>query len=111
MYDKRQGKYSLEVKKRVLSQCRNSAVTILDMRLSVSKKASAQRSVNLAVSSRGLAALYSIEPALMNKILENAIPMKGRLLHLAFGKTESQPYDSSGQVRILKKMPFFITKF
>ncbi|GJJ12058.1 hypothetical protein Clacol_006299 [Clathrus columnatus] len=68
-----------------------------DIRLSSSKKNLAQRSVNLAISSRGLAALYSIEPNLMDRILNKAIPMKGRLLHLASGKTESQLYDPSDQ--------------
>lgn len=75
------------------------------MRLLSSKKALAQRSVNLALSSRGLAALYSIDPLLMENILENAIPMKGRLLHLASGRTESQPYDPSGQVGLPHETP------
>lgn len=58
----------------------------------------AQRSVNLAISSRGLAALYAVEPKLMERIMENALPMRGRLLHTSDGKTESQLYDRNGQV-------------
>lgn len=71
-----------------------------DMRLPSSRAALAQRSVNLAVSSRGLAALYSVDQPMMSRILVGAIPMKGRLLHTPSGKTESQLYDPNGQVRI-----------
>ncbi|KAF8498334.1 FAD/NAD-P-binding domain-containing protein [Gautieria morchelliformis] len=68
-----------------------------DMRLPSSRAALAQRSVNLAISSRGLAALYSVDRPMMLRILEDAIPMKGRLLHTRGGKTESQLYDPNGQ--------------
>ncbi|KAF8526976.1 FAD/NAD-P-binding domain-containing protein [Hysterangium stoloniferum] len=68
-----------------------------DMRLPSSKQALAQRSVNLAISSRGLAALYSVDPSLMNKVLDGAIPMKGRRLHVIDGKIKDQLYDSNGQ--------------
>ncbi|KAF8574488.1 FAD/NAD-binding domain-containing protein [Ramaria rubella] len=68
-----------------------------DMRLPSSKAALAQRSVNLAISSRGLAALHSVDQSLMTRILEDAIPMKGRLLHTQNGQTESQLYDPNGQ--------------
>jgi len=69
------------------------------MRLPSAKRALAQRSVNLAISSRGLAAIYAVDPTLMQKILHDAIPMKGRLLHMPDGKTESQLYDRNGQVQ------------
>ena len=71
-----------------------------DMRLPSSRVALAQRSVNLAISSRGLAALYSVNPRIMSRVLSEAIPMRGRLLHTGGGKTESQLYDPNGQVRI-----------
>ncbi|KIJ34673.1 hypothetical protein M422DRAFT_61383 [Sphaerobolus stellatus SS14] len=58
---------------------------------------SAQRSVNLAISSRGLAAIYAVDPPLMERIIHDAIPMKGRMLHTTDGKTESQLYDRNGQ--------------
>lgn len=65
----------------------------------LSRATLAQRSVNLAISSRGLAALYSVDGPIMSKVLDDAIPMKGRLLHTLGGKTESQLYDANGQVR------------
>ena len=72
-----------------------------DMRLPSSRAALAQRSVNLAISSRGLAALYSVDRPMMDRVLENVIPMKGRMVHTGDGKTESQAYDPNGQVRII----------
>jgi kynurenine 3-monooxygenase len=80
------------------------------MRTPSSRQALAQRSVNLAISSRGLAALYAVNPNLMNKVLEAAIPMKGRMLHTLDGKTESQYYDRNGQV-ILNILFYFFFYF
>ncbi|ODO07320.1 kynurenine 3-monooxygenase [Cryptococcus wingfieldii CBS 7118] len=51
------------------------------------------RSINLAISSRGLSALQSVDPALATDFLEEAIPMKGRMIHHTDGKEESQLYD------------------
>ncbi|VEN43039.1 unnamed protein product [Callosobruchus maculatus] len=49
------------------------------------------RSINLAISHRGRAALRSV--GLEEIILESAIPMKGRLLHSKTGELQSVLYD------------------
>ncbi len=51
---------------------------------------SAGRSINLALSHRGIKALKSAK--LFDKIEPKLIPMKGRMVHLLNGKTEYQPY-------------------
>src|ERR1700676_448821 len=50
----------------------------------------AGRSINLAVTSRGLKALEEV--GLKDQILALAIPMKGRMLHDAEGSTTFVPY-------------------
>lgn len=57
-----------------------------------------QRSINLAMSHRGIAALESVEPAAAQRFLNDAIPMRGRMIHKLSGKLDSQPYDRDGQV-------------
>ncbi|KAK6905528.1 kynurenine 3-monooxygenase [Kwoniella mangroviensis CBS 8507] len=51
------------------------------------------RSINLAISSRGLEALRSVDPSLAEQFQNEAIPMKGRMIHHVDGKQESQIYD------------------
>ena len=51
---------------------------------------SAGRSINLAISTRGLKALAEI--GLEKKILEQAVPMKGRMIHPVNGPLAFQPY-------------------
>src|SRR5690349_15586831 len=58
-----------------------------DIRL---EKVSAGRSINLAVSTRGLYALKEV--GLENEILKQAIPMKGRMIHSLEGQLSFQPY-------------------
>lgn len=75
------------------------------------------RSINLAISARGLEALRSVDPtlgklihrhrdqksltAIAESFLSEAIPMKGRMIHHVDGKQESQIYDPiGGQVSI-----------
>jgi kynurenine 3-monooxygenase len=54
------------------------------------------RSINLALSVRGISAL---EGASAGKgILETLIPMKGRMIHVGEGKLASQPYGVFGEV-------------
>ncbi|KAJ9110477.1 hypothetical protein QFC19_001603 [Naganishia cerealis] len=53
------------------------------------------RSINLAISSRGLEALKSVDPSLAEELLSQAIPMKGRMIHHNDGRQESQLYDPS----------------
>ncbi|KAJ9110781.1 kynurenine 3-monooxygenase, mitochondrial precursor [Naganishia adeliensis] len=54
------------------------------------------RSINLAISSRGLEALRSVDPSLADGLLGQAIPMKGRMIHHNDGRQESQLYDPAG---------------
>ena len=54
------------------------------------EKISAGRSINLAVSTRGLHALREV--GLEEKVLEQAIPMKGRMIHSIKGDLTFQPY-------------------
>ncbi|KAI0079955.1 FAD/NAD-P-binding domain-containing protein [Panus rudis PR-1116 ss-1] len=68
-----------------------------DMRLPSSKAAAQQRSINLAISARGITALQAIEPGASGRFLRAAIPMRGRMIHDLAGKTNSQPYDRNGQ--------------
>ncbi|OCF33318.1 kynurenine 3-monooxygenase [Kwoniella heveanensis BCC8398] len=51
------------------------------------------RSINLAISARGLEALRSVDPSLAEQFQNEAIPMKGRMIHHTDGKQESQLYD------------------
>src|SRR6266699_5121390 len=51
----------------------------LDMRLPSSQAAAQQRSINLAFSSRGIAAMKAIDPVAASRFLDNVIPMRGRM--------------------------------
>lgn len=54
------------------------------------------RSINLALSDRGLRALGKVD--LRDKVLEHVIPMHGRMIHDLEGKHAMQPYGKEGQV-------------
>jgi kynurenine 3-monooxygenase len=51
---------------------------------------SAGRSINLALSARGIHALREV--GLLDAIMDIAIPMRGRMIHGADGRTAFQPY-------------------
>ena len=70
-----------------------------DMRLASYKATAQQRSINLAISHRGIAALEAVEPALATQFLQSAIPMRGRMIHKQTEELDSQSYDRDGQVR------------
>lgn len=72
-----------------------------DMRLPSSKAAAQQRSINLAMSSRGIAALRAVDPKASQRFLRSVIPMRGRMIHGLHGELQSQPYDRDGQVTVL----------
>ena len=69
-----------------------------DIRLPSYKAAAQQRSINLAMSSRGIAALRAIDPGASDRFLQSVIPMRGRMIHGLHGELHSQPYDRNGQV-------------
>jgi len=56
---------------------------------------SAGRSINLALSDRGIRALEEV--GIMDAIREIAIPMHGRFIHNTDGTTNFQPYGKQGQ--------------
>src|SRR5215510_10464787 len=59
------------------------------------EKMSAGRSINLALSDRGLLALEKV--GLAEEIRKIAIPMHGRFIHNLDGTTVMQPYGKKGQ--------------
>jgi kynurenine 3-monooxygenase len=63
-----------------------------DMRLA---EMAAGRSINLALSDRGIRALNEV--GIMDEIRQIAIPMPGRLIHNLDGSTVFQPYGKEGQ--------------
>lgn len=58
-------------------------------------KAEAGRSINLALSTRGIEALKKV--GLAEKVLHDAIPMHGRQMHSVKGDLTFQPYGTEGQ--------------
>ncbi|KAJ1970506.1 kynurenine 3-monooxygenase, mitochondrial precursor [Dimargaris xerosporica] len=56
-----------------------------------------QRSINLAISDRGIAALKQVGLALAEEVLQAAIPMYGRMIHDPRGRQSSQAYGVFGQ--------------
>ncbi|GMM31478.1 kynurenine 3-monooxygenase [Martiniozyma asiatica (nom. inval.)] len=55
------------------------------------------RSINLAVSARGITAMEFIDPEMKQRILEDIIPMHGRMIHDLTGNEESQIYGLFGE--------------
>ena len=53
------------------------------------------RSINLAISARGLAALEEV--GLRERSLEQALPMHGRMVHPVSGAPNFQPYSADGE--------------
>ncbi|PAV23635.1 FAD NAD-P-binding domain-containing [Pyrrhoderma noxium] len=68
-----------------------------DMRLPSLSSSDSLRSINLAISARGICAIRAIDPDVADRFLENVIPMKGRMIHDKFGRQQSQLYDRDGQ--------------
>ena len=70
---------------------RGFSVEVLERRPDMRKHAiSAGRSINLAISTRGINALKKLN--LDQEILRYAIPMKGRMVHSQTGELNFQPY-------------------
>lgn len=75
---------------------RGNKVTIYERRPDMRKEAiSAGKSINLALSDRGIKALEEV--GIMDEIRKIAIPMHGRFLHNADGSTAYQAYGKEGQ--------------
>lgn len=76
-------------------------VTLFDLRpdpATIDRSKRNLRSINLAVSNRGLRAVANVDEKLTRKILRHVIPMKGRMIHDKTGlKQESQLYGLDGE--------------
>ncbi|KAF8636532.1 hypothetical protein AX17_003345 [Amanita inopinata Kibby_2008] len=72
-------------------------IQLTDLRLPSSKAAAQQRSINLAISHRGIAAIEAIDQGAAQRFLQNVIPMRGRMIHSSNGHLDSQLYDRDGQ--------------
>lgn len=71
-------------------------VTIYERRSDMRKAgAIGGRSINLALSHRGLKALNAV--GLQEKVQDNCIPMPGRMIHDLTGNLDFQPYGKEGQ--------------
>ncbi|KAJ6630699.1 FAD/NAD-binding domain-containing protein [Mycena sp. CBHHK59/15] len=68
-----------------------------DLRTPAAKATAQLRSINLAISHRGLAAIQVIDPLAAQRFLQTVIPMKGRMIHRSNGSVDSQLYDRDGQ--------------
>ena len=76
---------------------RGNEVTLLERRPDMRKEVlDAGRSINLALSNRGLKPLREL--GLEEEVMKMIIPMKGRFIHGFDGETNLQPYGVEGQV-------------
>lgn len=55
------------------------------------------RSINLAISARGIATLRSIDPALALRVTNGAVPIEGRMVHDEAGEQTPIPYGAHGE--------------
>lgn len=75
---------------------RGYKISVFERRADMRKQAlEAGRSINLALSSRGIRALEEI--GLADVIKQTAVPMHGRIMHDREGKLTFQPYGKQGQ--------------
>lgn len=76
-------------------------VTLFDLRDDPRKDAASKkglRSINLAVSDRGIRALKAVDEKMADRVLQHVIPMYGRMIHDISGtKQESQVYGLFGE--------------
>lgn len=79
---------------------RGYEVTVYDYRFDPRDKSTQDknlRSINLAISARGIESLRYVDEEIAKKVLENVIPMKGRMIHNLQGEQESQIYGLFGE--------------
>ncbi|KAK9461456.1 uncharacterized protein V1516DRAFT_676003 [Lipomyces oligophaga] len=67
-----------------------------DPRLERGNRASTGKSINLALSHRGIEGLRGASPELAEMIMKNVIPIYGRMIHDSNGNQKSQKYDVHG---------------
>jgi kynurenine 3-monooxygenase len=68
-----------------------------DLRLPEEQAKSSLRSINLAVSARGILALKSVDREMADRVLSDLIPMSGRMIHGLDGSQKSQNYGLYGE--------------
>ncbi|CAR28833.1 hypothetical protein ZYGR_0U01910 [Zygosaccharomyces rouxii] len=79
---------------------RGYQVSVYDYRLDprdVSTQDKNLRSINLAISARGIESLKSVDEQIAQRVLRDVIPMKGRMIHDLQGEQESQIYGLFGE--------------
>lgn len=75
---------------------RGYTVSVFERRMDMRKhQIDGGRSINMALSNRGIRALHEI--GLAELLKHNSIPMHGRMIHDAKGNINFQPYGKSGQ--------------
>jgi hypothetical protein len=88
--------------------------TILDLRDPATVPLNFTKSINLALSERGINAIrHANRPGLLDSVLQETIPMRGRMIHGEKNgriSQESQAYDIHGRVRI-NSIKCFTTTF
>ncbi|KAJ6601339.1 FAD/NAD-P-binding domain-containing protein [Mycena vulgaris] len=75
-------------------------VTIYEQRpdlRSLHPENSRQRSINLTLSARGIAAIRAIDNDILERLLQNTVPLRARMVHYLDGNAKSQQYDRDGQ--------------
>lgn len=85
-----------------LSICLLASLIHSDIRTLRRSSTEGRKSINLALSVRGLAGLGLI--GVDKDVLEYCVPMKGRLVHALDGSLSSQPYGLHGEVRVLEAL-------
>lgn len=68
-----------------------------DARTPEQRKIFSFRSINMAVSARGILALETVDKAMADRVLQNLIPMHGRMVHDLLGNEISQNYGLYGE--------------
>ncbi|KAK6340878.1 kynurenine 3-monooxygenase, mitochondrial precursor [Orbilia brochopaga] len=64
-----------------------------DLRNPENRSLNFTKSINLAISERGINGLRTVDPELTESILDESIPMHGRMIHDKRGRQSSQKYD------------------
>ncbi|GAB00078.1 uncharacterized protein L969DRAFT_97288 [Mixia osmundae IAM 14324] len=79
---------------------RKLEITVYEGRSDPRKAATTQsraRSINLALSNRGIQAMRDVSSAMADRLLSQALPMKGRMIHTSSGEQQSQEYSLKGE--------------
>ncbi|SCW00106.1 LAFE_0B09582g1_1 [Lachancea fermentati] len=79
---------------------RNYDVTLFDYRHDPRLASTSDRnlrSINLAISARGITALQFVDRAMSERVLREIIPMRGRMIHDTLGHQEPQNYGLFGE--------------